>query len=94
MNTISDNGAVHINSVIQNRDYYLTAKDLGGYAWEKAGKIWYIALTERLRESSNFQNAANNTYEVARTLYGQSSNEQNAVKKAWDQVGIKIKPMK
>jgi len=27
-------------------------------------------------------------------LYGKSSHEQNAVKKAWDQVGIKVKAMK
>jgi Zn-dependent metalloprotease len=94
VNTSSDNGGVHINSGIPNRAFYLTAMELGGYAWQKAGKIWYIALTERLRESSNFQKAANITYEVAGTIYGKSSHEQNAVKKAWDQVGIKIKAMK
>jgi Zn-dependent metalloprotease len=47
-----------------------------------------------LREQSNFKRAANSTYEVAGTLYGKSSQEQNAVKKAWDQVGIKIKAVK
>jgi Zn-dependent metalloprotease len=94
VNTTSDNGGVHINSGIPNRAFYLAAIELGGYAWEKAGKIWYIALTERLRERSTFQNAANITVEVAGTLYGKSSVEQNAVKKAWDQVGIKIKAMK
>jgi Zn-dependent metalloprotease len=94
VNTTSDNGGVHINSGIPNRAFYLVANELGGYAWEKAGKIWYIALTERLRERSTFQNAANITFEVAGTLYGKSSVEQNAVKKAWDQVGIKIKAMK
>jgi Zn-dependent metalloprotease len=94
VNTSSDNGGVHINSGIPNRAFYLTAIELGGYTWEKAGKIWYIALTERLRESSNFQKAANITYEVAGTIYGKTSHEQNAVEKAWDQVGIKIKAMK
>jgi len=92
--TQSDNGGVHINSGIPNRVFYLTAMELGRYAWEKAGKIWYIALTERLRERSTFQNAANITVEVAGTLYGKSSLEQNAVKRAWDQVGIKIKATK
>ena len=94
VNTSSDNGGVHINSGIPNRAFYLIAIELGGYAWQKAGKIWYIALTERLRESSNFQKAANITYEVAGTVYGKTSHEQNAVKKAWDQVGIKIIAMK
>jgi Zn-dependent metalloprotease len=90
VNTSSDNGGVHINSGIPNRAFYLAAIELGGYAWQKAGRIWYTALTERLRERSNFQRAANTTYEVAVNLYGKSSHEQNAVKKAWDQVGIKM----
>lgn len=94
VNTTSDNGGVHINSGIPNRAFYLTATELGGYAWEKAGKIWYIALTERLRERSNFQQAANNTYEVASTLFGKGSREQKAVRTAWEKVGIKVKSLK
>jgi Zn-dependent metalloprotease len=92
--TSSDNGGVHINSGIPNKAFYLTAMEIGGCAWEKAGKIWYIALTERLRERSNFQRAANTTYEVADSLYGKGSTEQKAVKRGWDQVGIIIKAMK
>jgi len=94
VNTTSDNGGVHINSGIPNRAFYLTAIELGGYAWEKAGRIWYITLTERLRERSNFQKAANSTYDVATDLYGNKSSEQIAVKKAWSSVGIKIKSKK
>jgi Zn-dependent metalloprotease len=94
VNTTSDNGGVHINSGIPNRAFYLTAMELGGYAWEKAGRMWYVALTERLRERSNFQKTANITYEVASTLYGRSSHEEKAVKNAWNQVGIKIKKVK
>jgi Zn-dependent metalloprotease len=92
--TTSDNGGVHINSGIPNHAFYLAAIELGGYAWEKAGRIWYITLTERLRERSNFQKAANSTYEVAGSLYGKNTHEQSVLKKAWDQVGIKIKAMK
>ena len=91
VNTSSDNGGVHINSGIPNRAFYLTARELGGYAWEKAGRIWYITLTERLRERSDFHMAANMTTEVAGNLYGKNSREQEAVKKAWGLVGIKIK---
>ncbi|HEY5730465.1 MAG TPA: M4 family metallopeptidase, partial [Anaerolineales bacterium] len=36
--TVSDNGGVHINSGIPNRAFYVTAMELGGYAWEKAGQ--------------------------------------------------------
>jgi Zn-dependent metalloprotease len=94
VDTTSDSGGVHINSGIPNRAFYLTAKELGGYAWEKAGKIWYITLRDRLRERSDFQKAANLTFEVAASLWGKASKEQNAVQKAWDQVGIKIKTKK
>jgi Zn-dependent metalloprotease len=86
-----DNYGVHINSGIPNRAFYLTALELGGYAWVKAGKIWYTTLMDRLREKSDFQKAANSTFEVAGSLYGSNSREQKAVKNAWDQVGIKIK---
>jgi Zn-dependent metalloprotease len=86
--TTSDNGGVHINSGIPNRAFYLTAIELGGYAWEKAGKIWYIALVERLRERSDFQRAANSTLEVAESHYGKGSSEQKAVIKGWKGVGL------
>jgi Zn-dependent metalloprotease len=88
--TSSDNGGVHINSGIPNRAFYLTAIELGGYAWERAGKIWYVTLTQRLRERSNFQMAANLTFSVARELYDKYGEEQRAVKNAWNNVGIKI----
>jgi Zn-dependent metalloprotease len=88
VDTTSDNGGVHINSGIPNRAFYLAAIELGGYAWEKAGRVWYIALTERLRERSDFQKAADLTTEVAGTLYGKNSMEQKAVINAWKGVGL------
>jgi Zn-dependent metalloprotease len=92
--TQSDNGGVHINSGIPNRAFYLTAMELGGYAWERAGEIWYITLRDRLRERSDFQRAANLTFEVAGSLYGKNGREQNAVKNAWKSVGLKIRTKK
>jgi Zn-dependent metalloprotease len=89
--TTSDNGGVHINSGIPNRAFYLAALELGRYSWEKAGNIWYITLTDSLKERSDFQKAATSTYEVSGSLYGKESREQKAVHKAWDLVGIKIK---
>ncbi len=83
-----DNGGVHINSGIPNRAFYIAATEIGGYAWEKAGKIWYRALQDRLRERSNFKRAATITLEIAGTLYGEGSNEQNAVRKGWQTVGV------
>lgn len=91
--TTNDNGGVHINSGIPNHAFYLTALELGGYAWQKAGRIWYITLIEKLRERSDFQKAANMTFDVAKSLYGQGSQELKAVQNAWRSVGIKIKKM-
>ena len=90
VNTQSDNGGVHINSGIPNRAFYVTAVDLGGYAWEKAGQIWYVTLKSKLSESANFATAAAKTYEAARDLYGQGSLEQQAVRAGWAEVGIDI----
>ncbi|MEW5858003.1 MAG: M4 family metallopeptidase [Cyanobacteriota bacterium] len=85
---LEDNGGVHINSGIANRAFYLAAVEIGGYAWEKAGKIWYIALRDRLRSRANFKRAANTLITVAGELYGEGSKEQNAVRKGWKEVGV------
>ncbi|SRR6266498_2403646 len=86
--TISDNGGVHINSGIPNHAFYVTAFELGGYAWEKAGQIWYVTLKDKLSANSNFQDCANLTYQAAGELYGAGSIEQQAVQKGWAEVGI------
>jgi len=88
VNTLEDNGGVHINSSIPNRAFYLTAAAIGGFAWEKAGRIWYCALTDKLHHNADFSDAARATYETAGTLYGNGSAEQTAVARAWDTVGV------
>jgi Zn-dependent metalloprotease len=87
-NVAYDNGGVHINSGIPNRAFYVTATTIGGFAWEKAGRIWYVALRDRLGLTTNFQQAADITHEVAGTLYGADSAEQQAVRTGWAEVGI------
>ena len=88
--TVDDNGGVHINSGIPNHAFYVTSINIGGYAWDKAGLIWYKTLTEKLSNASNFQNAADLTYAAAGELFGANSLEQNAVKSGWAEVGITI----
>jgi Zn-dependent metalloprotease len=85
-----DNGGVHINSGIPNHAFYLVATEIGGYAWEKAGMIWYIVLRDRLSRRAQFKDAANMTYQVAAELYGNGSTEQQAVKNGWNGVGISV----
>jgi Zn-dependent metalloprotease len=85
-----DNGGVHINSGIPNHAFYATAMELGGFAWEKAGRIWYFTLRDRLTSTSVFTEAAQQTYFVAGNLYGSGSLEQQAVIAGWSAVGITI----
>jgi Zn-dependent metalloprotease len=92
--TSSDSGGVHINSGIPNHAFYLTSMEIGGKAWEKAGKIWYITLRDRLRETSDFQETANLTFEVSGSLFGKESPEQKAVFKGWKDVGLPPKSKK
>lgn len=82
----NDNGGVHINSGIPNRAFALAATALGGYAWEKAGRIWFEVLTTKLRPTTQFDAAAHATVDVAGTLFGAA--EQEAVHNAWKEVGV------
>ncbi len=90
VNTIEDNGGVHINSGIPNHAFYVVAIELGGNAWEKAGLIWYKTLADKLTSSSKFQDAADLTFQAAADLYGAGSLEQIAVQKGWSEVGITV----
>jgi Zn-dependent metalloprotease len=90
VNTVSDNGGVHINSGIPNHAFYRIATELGGNAWKKAGQIWYLTLRDKLSSNSQFQDCANLTYQTAEELFGVGSLEQQAVKNGWAAVGIAI----
>ncbi|WP_068469330.1 M4 family metallopeptidase [Candidatus Protochlamydia phocaeensis] len=39
-----DEGGVHINSGIPNKAFCLFAQAQGGYAWQKAGLLWFLTL--------------------------------------------------
>ena len=87
--TTKDNGGVHINSGIPNKAFYELAISLGGDAWTKAGRIWYVALTEKVKPDTDFQQFAQMTFDVAKALFNSDGTEQ-AVKTAWASVGIKL----
>ncbi|MFI1968064.1 M4 family metallopeptidase [Streptomyces cinnamoneus] len=86
--TSRDNGGVHINSGIPNHAFYLLASDLGGNAWERAGKVWYATLTGgELASGAQFKDFARLTVASARSLFGEGD-VTRAVLKAWSQVGV------
>ncbi|GAA4486539.1 M4 family metallopeptidase [Rhodococcus olei] len=83
-----DWGGVHINSGIPNKAFCLAAIGIGGKAWEAAGHIWYAALLAA-NASTGFQAFADLTDAKAGELCGTTSPERDAVRRAWDQVGIR-----
>lgn len=86
----NDNGGVHVNSGIPNRAFAETARALGGNAWEAAGRIWYAALTGKLRPTSQFADAAAATIAAAGEQFGEGSAQQQAVRGGWE--AVKVKP--
>lgn len=86
--TDADNGGVHTNSGIPSRAFVLAAMAIGGNVWEKAGKIWYVALTERLTGNADFAKCAAETVSVARDLFPEDPSIAAKVAKAWADVGV------
>ncbi|MFI8965755.1 M4 family metallopeptidase [Streptomyces sp. NPDC053493] len=87
--TSSDNGGVHINSGIPNHAFYVLATELGGSAWERAGRIWYDVMTGgTLTEETRFSEFARATVASAKKLFGEGGDEVEAVLKAWSVVGV------
>lgn len=82
-----DWGGVHINSGIPNKAFYLAATSIGGNAWAAPGHIWYEAL-KASNSTTEFQEFADITNAKAGALCGAGSREQEAVRGAWQQVGI------
>lgn len=88
VDTADDNGGVHINSGIPNRAFYLAAVAISGFAWETAGKVWYVTLRDRLRPTSDFKAAAASTIAAAKELFGARGGVAKAVAAAWKRVGV------
>lgn len=87
--TVKDHGGVHINSGIPNLAFYKVATQLGGKAWERAGRIWYETLCDpRLSRTANFQAFARRTINNTEMLYGRDSRDWLAVQEAWNEVGV------
>ncbi len=87
--TTDDNGGVHINSGIPNRAFALAAKALGGNSWERAGRIWYDALTAgEVTADSDFAAFAAATVSSATRLFPDDAEPPRLVADAWAEVGL------
>ena len=90
VNTVDDNGGVHINSGIPNKAFYLAATEIGGYAGAKAGPIWYAALRDpRLKPDASFVQFARLTVINADILFP-GGPERQIAQDAWAEVGVAI----
>jgi len=80
-----DWGGVHYNSGIPNFAFYVAAFNMGGFAWEKAGKIWYAAITDTIavKQNATFADLKKLTIKKAAELFGAKSLEIKAVKDGW-----------
>ena len=86
----SDNGGVHINSGIPNHAFYLLATALGGNAWERAGQIWYDVLTGgELTADRGLRRTSPGSRSRRRGARFGEGGEQEAVLKAWAEVGVR-----
>jgi Zn-dependent metalloprotease len=89
VDTAEDNGGVHLNSGIPNRAFALAAIEIGGFAWERAGQVWFDAITGALSPRAGFTEFADATMEAARSRFGDDSEEAAAVVTAWATVGVR-----
>jgi Zn-dependent metalloprotease len=84
-----DWGGVHINSGIPNFAFYVAAFNMGGYAWDKAGRIWYAVMTDtNLAQDSKFADVKNLTILHAEKIFGVNGTEAKAVKQGWDEAKV------
>lgn len=89
VDTTDDNGGVHINSGIPNKAFYLAATKLGGHSWEKAGPIWYQALTGgEVQAHTDFAGFATATVNAASKLYPDDPDVATKITQAWTEVGV------
>jgi Zn-dependent metalloprotease len=89
--TMGDNGGVHINSGIPNHAFYRLAIALGGNSWDRAGRIWYEALRDpKVKPTVGFRGFARATLRNAERIFAEDD-VADAVWQSWDQVGIRLR---
>ncbi|MFJ9248381.1 M4 family metallopeptidase [Streptomyces sp. NPDC101776] len=89
--TGTDNGGVHLNSGIPSLAFHRVAVALGGRAWERAGRVWWDALTVgEGMAAPTFEDWARRTARAAAARYGENGEEHRAVLAAWDSVGLPV----
>jgi hypothetical protein len=87
--TTDDNGGVHVNAGTPTHAFSLAAPAMGGNAGVGAGLVWFDVLTGgRLDATADFATFAGLTVAAAETRYVAGSPQVQAVRSAWEQVGV------
>ncbi len=85
--TREDYGGVHLNSGIPNRAFHLAALALGGYAWERAGQVWFdVIISGDLPQDVDFPGFARATVAAALDRFG--GEVARIVRESWERVGV------
>ena len=96
----NDYGNVHTNSWVHNYWFYLlseggsgvndhgTSYNVNGIGIESAAQIAYRNLTVYLTPTSGFNDARIGSIEAAKDLFGNNSDERDAVEDAWTAIGV------
>ncbi|ACM36088.1 extracellular metalloprotease precursor protein [Allorhizobium ampelinum S4] len=79
----------HESSGIANRAFYLAATRIGGKSWDKAGQIWYDALTKNgSNPDMTMAEFADATRAGAARLYPGDGSLAEVLDTAWSEVGL------
>lgn len=78
----------HYSSGVPNLAFHKIAMALGGHSWDKAGQIWYKALTAGRSSNMSMKQFANRTRAATATLYPGDAAAANAVNSGWISVGL------
>jgi Zn-dependent metalloprotease len=78
----------HFSSGVPNLAFYKIAMALGGHSWDKAGQIWYKALTGGRSPNMSMKQFAKRTRAAAAALYPGDAATANAVNNGWAAVGL------
>lgn len=77
----------HDSSGIVNKAFYHASKKLGGFTWEKVGRVYFEAMPY-LTFDETFEGIANKTIAAAQKLFGRGSAEEGAVIESWKVVQV------
>jgi Zn-dependent metalloprotease len=79
----------HVSSGIPNNAFYRAATAIGGKSWQKAGKVWFQALTGfGPAPQLTMKQFADRTRSVAAQLFPAQPAVASAIDKAWVAVGL------